>query len=93
MVSRKHRRFPKPSHDRHSLICSLRIDAVHCSTTWSSYKDKISLKQSRHFDRKTCTEGSVKIAFESKNSLDFKLTITKAKCFGLTIYSETFLFM
>lgn len=36
VVSRKQRRFPKPSQDRHSLICSFRTVAVHCRTTWSS---------------------------------------------------------
>lgn len=36
VVSRKQRRFPKPSQDRHSLICSFRTEAVHCRTTWSS---------------------------------------------------------
>ena len=36
VVSRKQRRFPNPSQDRHSLICSFRTEAVHCRTTWSS---------------------------------------------------------
>lgn len=37
VVSRKHNRFPKPSQDRHSLICSFRMVAVHWSTTVSSW--------------------------------------------------------
>lgn len=35
VVSKKHRRFPKPSQDRHSFICSFRTEAVHCRQTWS----------------------------------------------------------
>lgn len=40
VVSKKQSRFPKPSQDRHSLICcSFRMEAVHCRTTWSSCRN------------------------------------------------------
>lgn len=54
VVSRKQRRFPNPSQDRHNLICSFRMEAVHCRTTWSSCIQK-SQHQSLDFLLRTRT--------------------------------------
>lgn len=49
VVSRKQRRFPNPSQERHNLICSFKMEAVHCRTTWSSCTQNSQQHPSLHF--------------------------------------------